>query len=100
MPPYRRDQPASSAAAVNVGQVSVTSFAGVPTGWLASFGSNLDEPAVMVALAPNVSVPRNAWNTTQVAPLNVECPDTYSGNGGVTTLSAWYGRHCSAGTWP
>ena len=38
MPPYRRDQPASSAAAVNVGHDRVTSVAGV-------FDSNFDESA-------------------------------------------------------
>src|SRR5215211_4402738 len=85
MPPQRRDQPASSAAAPMVFQDKTTSLAGVMP------GSILELPALMVTLALKLSVPKKAPRMVRPAALKVLCPDTYSGNGGVTTLSAWYG---------
>ena len=34
------------------------------------------------------------------AALKVLCPDTYSGNAGVTTLAAWYGIQFWPSTFP
>ena len=45
-------------------------------------------PGLIVTLAPNRSLPVNCW-TLVPAPLKVECPDTYSGNGGVGKVEAW-----------
>src|SRR5260370_646501 len=86
MPPYRRDMPAWSAASENVGNARVTSCAGVTR------GSMSDEPAANVAENPNWSLPVNRCSTSAAAALNVLCPDTNSGKGGVTTLADWYGN--------
>ena len=43
----------------------------------------------MVTVAPKVSLPVNAASMVAPAALKVEWPDRYSGNAGVTTLSAW-----------
>jgi hypothetical protein len=45
-------------------------------------------PALMVTLAPKVSVPKKVRMTLAPAPLKVEWPETYSGNGGVNR-STW-----------
>ena len=42
----------------------------------------------MVTLAPKLSLPVNLARMAAAAELKVLCPDTYSGNGGVTTLGA------------
>jgi hypothetical protein len=88
MPPYRRDQPASSAAAEYVGHSRVTSLAGVP-GWVGVLGSIREAPALTVTLAPKASEPVNIDRTRAPAALKVEWPEVYSGNGGVTTFSSW-----------
>src|SRR5919197_1635457 len=93
MPPYRREMPASLDASENVGHDSVMSVAGV-------FDSNFDEPALIVMLPPKVSLPLARARRLAPAAEKVECPDTYSGNGGVTTVSCWYGIHCCDGTFP
>src|SRR5829696_429345 len=86
MPPYRRDMPASSAASVSVFQDRTMSLAGVTPGSIAEL------QAGMVTLAPNASLfPYIIVRTVRPAALNVLCPDTYSGKGGVTTFSCWYG---------
>src|SRR5215207_8189308 len=82
MPPSRREVPASSPVCDQVGREKVTSVAGV-------VGSIFSEPAGTVTVAPNVSPPVNHDRIAIPAPLNVECPETYSGNPGVTTLVAW-----------
>ena len=43
----------------------------------------------MVTLAPKLSLPVNLARMAEAAELKVLCPDTYSGNGGVTTLGSW-----------
>ena len=63
-------------------------MAGVPT-WVPVRGSNREVPASMVTPAPKLSLPVNLAKMAAAAELKVECPDTYSGNGGVTTLGAW-----------
>ena len=88
MPPRRRDSPASLAAAVRVGQLSRMLLAGVPT-WVSVRGSNREVPASMVTLAPKLSLPVNLARMAAAAELKVLCPDTYSGNGGLTTLGDW-----------
>ena len=42
----------------------------------------------------------NAFRMTPPAALNVLCPETYSGNAGVTTCGSWKGVHSAAGTGP
>ena len=93
MPPYRRDQPASSAAAVSVFQDRTTSLAGV-------LASNRELPFLMVTFALKSSVPKNDTSTVRPAALNVLCPETYSGKPGVTTLSCWYGSQYCPSTLP
>jgi hypothetical protein len=58
-------------------------------GWVAVRGSIREVPALTVTLAPKVSEVVNRERTRAPAPLKVEWPDTYSGNGGVTTCSSW-----------
>ena len=83
MPPWRRDMPASSLAELKVGQTSGVGSSGVAPG-------SMDElPGLIVTLAPNRSLPVNRCRTLAPAPLKVECPDTYSGNGGVGKVEAW-----------
>jgi hypothetical protein len=50
----------------------------------------------MVVDAPKVSLPVNVRRILAAAALNVLCPETYSGNGGVGKVALWYGRHWSA----
>jgi hypothetical protein len=88
MPPKRRDMPALPAAAEKVGQDRVTSLAGVP-GLVGVLGSIREVPALTVTLAPKLSEPKKVETTRPPAALKVEWPDTYSGNGGVTTRSSW-----------
>src|ERR671912_382299 len=76
MPPWRRELPASSLAALNVGHSSTCGSSGVAP------GSKNERPGRTVTLAPNRSLPVNRCRTLAPAPLKVECPDTYSGNGG------------------
>src|SRR5215213_1011789 len=90
MPPYLREMPAWSAAALNVGQVRVTSVDGVAP------DSTSELPLGTTALAPNRSLPVKPASTVAAAAENVLCPDTYSGNGGVVTSSRKYGSHASA----
>ena len=45
----------------------------------------------MVTPAPKLSLPVNLARMAAAAELKVLCPDTYSGNGGLTTLGDWYG---------
>src|SRR5215204_1166748 len=82
IPPSRREVPASSPVCDQVGSENVTALAGV-------FGQILRDPAGTVTVAPNVSPPVNQDRIAIPAPLNVECPETYSGNPGVTTFVAW-----------
>jgi hypothetical protein len=63
-------------------------LAGVP-GCSAVLGSIRDSPARTVTLAPKLSEPMKVVMTCAPAALKVERPDTYSGNGGVTTRSSW-----------
>src|SRR4051794_21496219 len=81
MPPNSRDRPASSAASSMVRQARMTGAAGVLP------GSTRDDPAGTVTDRSSRLVPVNDRSTSNVAALNVLCPDRYSGNGGVTTLS-------------
>ena len=48
-----------------------------------------DVPGLTVTLAPNRSLPVKRCRTLAPAPLKVEWPDTYSGNGGVGKVEAW-----------
>ena len=66
-----------------VRQVRVTGAAGVRP------GSTRDDPAGTVVDRSSWLVPVNDRTTSNVAALNVLCPDRYSGNGGVMTLSGW-----------
>ena len=75
--------PASSRAALNVGQVSTVGSSGVAP------GSTNDVPGRTVTLAPNRSLPVNRYRTLAPAPLKVEWPEVYSGNGGVGKVAAW-----------
>ena len=77
MPPYRREMPASSAAAENVGQASVMSVAGTMP------GSTFELPATIVAAPPNVSPRVNRRKISAPAALKLLWPDEYSGKGGV-----------------
>ena len=52
-------------------------------------GSIREVPALTVTLAPKLSEPRKVEMTRAPAALKVEWPDTYPGNGGVTTRSSW-----------
>jgi hypothetical protein len=80
------DRPGAERADVgeNVGQYRVTSLAGLPE-LVAVRGSIRELPALTVTLAPKLSEPRKVEMTRAPAPLKVEWPDTYSGNGGVTS---------------
>ena len=78
-------------ASENVGHDSVTSVAGV-------FDSNFDEFALIVMLPPKVSPPLARARRLAPAAVKVECPDTYSGTGGVTTVSCWSCIHCCDGS--
>ena len=82
MPPYRREIPASSAAAENVAHDSVTSFAGVIP------GSTRELPAATVTEAPKASLPVNRFKISAPAALKALCPEIYSWKGGVTTVAA------------
>jgi hypothetical protein len=85
MPPYRRDIPASSAAAVKVGQERVTSDLGaVP-------GSTLEEPERMVTPSPKRSLPVKRRRISAPAALKVLWPEEYSWKGGVGKDDGWYG---------
>src|SRR4051794_11632851 len=87
MPPICRDRPASSAAAEEVGQDSVTLLAGqIP-------GSIAELRGAAVYESPKVSLFVNRFRTYAAAALNVLCPEGYSGNGGVSTDASWYGSH-------
>jgi hypothetical protein len=86
--------PAWSAIASSVFHDSTTGLAGVTS------GSIFELPAGRVTLALKLSVPKNWLITARPAALNVLWPETYSGNPGVTTLSAWYGSQRSPGTLP
>ena len=68
--------PASSLAALKVGQTSTVGSSGVAP------GSMNELPGRTVTLAPNRSLPVNCWRTWSRPRLKVGCPDTYSGNGG------------------
>ena len=43
----------------------------------------------MVTCPPKVSLPVKAVRVMRAAALKVECPEVYSGNGGVTTFGSW-----------
>ena len=75
--------PASSLAELKVGQTSGVGSSGVAP------GSMNELPGLIVTLAPNRSLPVNCCRTLAPAPLKVEWPDTYSGNGGVGRVDAW-----------
>src|SRR4029453_12915129 len=99
MPPYRRDMPAWSAASRNDFHLRTTSRAGTP-GLVAVLGSNSEVPALTVICPPKLSLPVKAVRVMRAAPLKVECPEVYSGNGGVTPFGSWYGRHWLPSTRP
>ena len=63
-------------------------MAGVP-GCSAVLGSMREVPAGTVTLAPKLLEPVKVVMTCAPAALKVEWPETYSGNGGVTTRSSW-----------
>ena len=44
-------------------------------------------------MAPYASLPVGAAEALAAAALKVLCPDTNSGNGGVTDVGFWYGCH-------
>ena len=44
---------------------------------------DLELPAGMVIDMPRSSLPVKSWSTAAAAALKVECPEMYSGNGGV-----------------
>ena len=48
-----------------------------------------DDPTVTDA--PKESLPVNAFRISAPAALKMLCPETNSGNGGVTTVFGWYG---------
>lgn len=77
------DSPASAEAALNVGQESVTSWAGTRS------GSTRDVPAFSVTEAPNRSLPVSARRTWAAAALKVLWPEQNSGKAGVTTVGGW-----------
>ena len=83
MPPYSREMPAWSAAAVKDFQDRAAGAAGTAP------GSMRELPAAMVADIPKVSLPMAALSSMAAAALKVECPDRYSGNEGVTKLARW-----------
>src|SRR6266550_1418158 len=87
-----RESPASFAAAVKVGQESVTAVAGaIP-------GCTFDEPAATVAEPPKSSLPVNDLRMVAAAALKALCPEQYSGNGGVRNVSGWKGFQFSPNT--
>jgi hypothetical protein len=52
----------------------------------------MDElPAANVTELPNISLPVKSRRMAAAAALNVLCPETYSGNGGVGKVAGWYG---------
>src|SRR5215471_9612176 len=87
MPPKRRERPASSAAIENVDHESRTSRDGVIP------GSTFELPFKILTESPKLSLPVNRKKIWAAAALNVLWPETYSGNGGVMTISRWKGIH-------
>src|SRR5687768_12147198 len=83
IPPYWRDSPAWSAAAVKDFQDKVTGAAGTAP------GSTLELPAGKVIDMPRSSLPVNSCSTAAAAALKVEWPETYSANGGLGKLAGW-----------
>src|SRR5713101_10212669 len=78
--------PALAAADEKVDQERVTLCVG------AKPGSICELPGVAVNESPKVSLPVDCCKIKAPAALNVLCPETYSGNGGVTTIASWYGK--------
>src|SRR5262249_10321491 len=76
-PPYLRDMPDSSAASLNVAQLSTTSWVGP------GLPSNPDTPAGRVYENPNSSLRVNRFRTSAADALIALWEDTKSGNGGV-----------------
>jgi hypothetical protein len=89
MPPYSREMPAWSAAAVKDFHERVTGLAGTAP------GSTRELPAGMVTASPKVSLPVAALRRMAAAALKVEWPEMYSGNGGVGKVVGWYGSQSS-----
>ena len=58
-------------------------------------GSTKDDPGRTVTLAPKRSLPVKRCSTRAPAALKVECPETYSANGGVGKVTGWYGCQVS-----
>ena len=69
-------------------------WAGTP-GWVAVLGSTLELPAGMVTFSSKLPRPVKLVSTSAAAMLNVEWPEPYSANGGLTSFGGRYGIQSS-----